>query len=172
MTWAAFVRRHRAAVPYLLLAPGLLWLAIFYVYPAIQMFISSFWTGYARAGLRFSLSNWTTYPEALDRYSEQFGRSLLYAAAATVLTFLIAYPLAYTIAFRGGRYRNLMLFLVVAPFFTSFLLRTVSWKIILGRRRDAPGSAQGPRPSSILPSGSWPRRSGSSSGSRTTSCRS
>ncbi len=132
MTLGAFVRRHRAAVPYLLLAPGLLWLAIFYVYPAIQMFISSFWTGTLEQGFEFSLSNWTTYPEALDRYSEQFGRSLLYAAAATVLTFLIAYPLAYTIAFRGGRYRNLMLFLVVAPFFTSYLLRTVSWKIILG----------------------------------------
>ncbi len=132
MRLGAFVRRHRAAVPYLLLAPGLLWLAIFYVYPAIQMFISSFWTGTLEQGFEFSLSNWTTYPDALDRYSEQFGRSLLYAAAATVLTFLIAYPLAYTIAFRGGRYRNLMLFLVVAPFFTSYLLRTVSWKIILG----------------------------------------
>jgi spermidine/putrescine transport system permease protein len=128
----AFLRRHRAAVPYLLLAPGLLWLALFYVWPALQMFISSFWSGSLERGFSFSLSNWTTYPDALGRYSEQFGRSLLYAGAATVLTFLIAYPLAYAIAFRGGRYRNLMLFMVVAPFFTSFLLRTVSWKIILG----------------------------------------
>ena len=60
------------------------------------------------------------------------GRSLLYSLAATVLTLLIAYPLAYTIAVRGGRFKNLLLFLVVAPFFTSFLLRTLSWKIILG----------------------------------------
>lgn len=128
----AFLRRYRAAVPYLLLAPGVLWLAVFYVYPAFQMFISSFWTGTLETGFSFSIANWTTYPEALDRWAEQFGRSLLYAGAATVLTFLIAYPLAYAIAFRGGRYRNVLLFLVVAPFFTSFLLRTVSWKIILG----------------------------------------
>ncbi|MEX2183968.1 MAG: ABC transporter permease, partial [Chloroflexota bacterium] len=125
----AFLHRHRGSIPYLLLAPGLLWLAVFYVYPAFQMFITSFWTGSLETGFTFSLENWTTYPEALDRYSEQFGRSLLYAGAATILTLLIAYPLAYAIAFRGGRFRNLMLFMVVAPFFTSFLLRTVSWKI-------------------------------------------
>lgn len=128
----SFLRRYRAAVPYLLLAPGVLWLAVFYVYPAFQMFISSFWSGTLETGFSFSLENWTTYPQALERYAEQFGRSLLYAGAATVLTFLIAYPLAYAIAFRGGRYRNVLLFLVVAPFFTSFLLRTISWKIILG----------------------------------------
>ena len=126
------LRRYRAAVPYLLLGPGILWLAIFYVYPAFQMFVSSFWTGTLETGFVFSIDNWTTYPAALERYGVQFGRSLLYAGAATILTFLIAYPLAYAIAFRGGRYRNVLLFLVVAPFFTSFLLRTVSWKIILG----------------------------------------
>src|SRR4029453_4315493 len=66
------------------------------------------------------------------RYQPQFLRSLVYGAAATIICFLIAYPLAYGIAFRGGRYKNLLLFLVIAPFFTSFLLRTQSWKIILG----------------------------------------
>jgi spermidine/putrescine transport system permease protein len=96
------------------------------------MFISSFWTGTLETGFTFSLSNWTTYTDAIDRYSSQFLRSLLYGAAATVICFLIAYPLAYAIAFRGGRYKNVLLFLVIAPFFTSFLLRTQSWKIILG----------------------------------------
>ncbi|MER3417965.1 MAG: ABC transporter permease [Chloroflexota bacterium] len=119
-------------MPYLLMAPGLLWLAVFYVYPAVQMFIASFWSGTLETGFRFSIENWRTYPTALGRYSEQFGRSVLYATAATILTFLIAYPLAYAIAFRGGRAKNLLLFLVVAPFFTSFLLRTFAWKIILG----------------------------------------
>jgi spermidine/putrescine transport system permease protein len=128
----AFLTRRRGLVPYLLLAPGLLWLAVFYVYPAFQMFISSFWSGTLETGFRFSLDNWRTYPAAIERYAEQFGRSILYATAATILTFLIAYPLAYTIAFRGGRAKNLLLFLVVAPFFTSFLLRTFAWKIILG----------------------------------------
>jgi spermidine/putrescine transport system permease protein len=125
-------QRVRRLTPYLLLAPGILWLLVFYVYPSIQMFISSFWTGTLETGFTFSLSNWTTYTAALDRYSGQFLRSLVYGAAATVICFVIAYPLAYAIAFRGGRYKNLLLFLVIAPFFTSFLLRTQSWKIILG----------------------------------------
>ena len=118
--------------PYLLLAPGILWLLVFYVYPSIQMFISSFWSGTLESGFSVSLANWTTYPEALERYGPQFGRSIVYGAAATLICFLIAYPLAYAIAFRGGRYKSLLLFLVIAPFFTSFLLRTQSWKIILG----------------------------------------
>lgn len=118
--------------PYLLLAPGVLWLIVFYVYPSIQMFISSFWSGTLETGFTVSLSNWTTYTAALERYGPQFGRSIVYGGAATLICFLIAYPLAYTIAFRGGRYKSLLLFLVIAPFFTSFLLRTQSWKIILG----------------------------------------
>jgi spermidine/putrescine transport system permease protein len=118
--------------PYLLLAPGMLWLFVFYVYPSVQMFISSFWSGTLETGFTFSFDNWTTYSDALERYQPQFLRSLVYGGAATIVCFLIAYPLAYTIAFRGGRYKNLLLFLVIAPFFTSFLLRTQSWKIILG----------------------------------------
>lgn len=118
--------------PYLLLAPGILWLLVFYVYPSIQMFISSFWSGTLETGYTVSLANWTTYRDAIERYGPQFGRSIVYGAAATVICFLIAYPLAYTIAFKGGRFKSLLLFMVIAPFFTSFLLRTQSWKIILG----------------------------------------
>jgi spermidine/putrescine transport system permease protein len=128
----ALLRRHRGLIPYLLLAPGLLWLLVFYAYPAIQMFVSSFWSGTLETGFGFSLDNWTTYPAAIERYGEQFGRSVTFAAAATILAFLVGFPLAYAIAFRGGRYKALLLFLVIAPFFTSFLLRTISWKIILG----------------------------------------
>ena len=127
-----FLRRHKRVVPYLLLAPGLLWLIAFYVVPAIQMFMTSLWSGTLETGYEFSLANFSNYTEALTRFWPQFSRSVLYGAAATLLTFAISYPLAYTIAFRGGRYKNLLLFLVVAPFFTSFLLRTISWKIILG----------------------------------------
>ena len=125
-------KRLIGLTPYLLLAPGLLWLLIFFVYPSIQMFISSFWSGTLESGFAVSFDNWTTYTKAIDRYQGQFLRSLVYGGAATIICFLIAYPLAYTIAFRGGRYKNVLLFLVIAPFFTSFLLRTQSWKIILG----------------------------------------
>ena len=128
----ARLRRYRFVVPYLLLAPGLLWLAVYYVYPAVQMFIASFWSGSLSHGYTFSLSNWTNYTDALARYEEQFIRSVVFAGLATLLTFLVSFPLAYTIAFRGGRYKNLLLFLVIAPFFTSFLLRVISWRTILG----------------------------------------
>ncbi len=128
----ALLRRYQFIVPYLLLTPGLIWLAIFYIYPSIQMFISSFWSGSLEHGFTFSLANVHNYTDALNRYQEQIVRSVFFAAAATVATFLISFPLAYTIAFRAGHYKNLLLFLVIAPFFTSFLLRVISWRTILG----------------------------------------
>jgi spermidine/putrescine transport system permease protein len=127
-----FLRRHRRLVPYLLLAPGLLWLAVFYLVPSLQMLASSFYSGSLQEGYSISLENIANYTTAFARFQPQFLRSILYGGIATILTFAIAYPLAYAIAFRGGRFKNLLLFLVVAPFFTSFLLRTLSWKIILG----------------------------------------
>ena len=72
------------------------------------------------------------FTESISRYSENFINSIVYGGLATILCFLIGYPLAYGIAFRGGRYKPLLLFLVIAPFFTSFLIRTISWKILLG----------------------------------------
>jgi spermidine/putrescine transport system permease protein len=125
------LRRRRSLIPYLLMAPGLLWLVVFFVWPLLQVFLASFWSGSVERGYTLSLSNWTNYPDAIAPVLPHVGRSVLYSLTATVLTLLIAYPLAYTIAFRGGRFKNLLLFLVVAPFFTSFLLRTLSWKIIL-----------------------------------------
>jgi len=122
--------RLRAIAPYALLLPGLLWLALFYVYPAIQMFLTSLWTGNLQDGY-VQTWNWGIYPEALGEYWPWLARSIVYGALATILTFALGFPLAYAIAFRGGAYKNVLLFLVIAPFFTSFLLRTISWKIIL-----------------------------------------
>jgi len=124
-------QRFGRLVPWLLLAPGLLWLLFFYVLPVIQMFTYSVSTGSVAEG--FTLT-WTAdaYVEALTRFGRQFLNSILYGGAATILTFLIGFPVAYSIALRGGRYKNLILFLVIAPFFTSFLIRTISWKILLG----------------------------------------
>jgi len=122
-------RRRPTVTAYLLLAPGLLYLAVFYVLPTVQMFLVSLWTGNVQDGYQLTF-NFGIYGQAWNQYSDQFIRSLLYGGAATILTFLIGFPLAFFIAFRGGRYKNLLLFLVVAPFFTSFLLRTLSWKII------------------------------------------
>src|SRR3954447_12433556 len=78
--------------------------------------------------------HFSTYTDALRAYHSQFVRSVVYAAAATILAFLISYPLAYVIAFRGGRYKNLLLLLVIAPFFTNYLIRTLAWETILSDR--------------------------------------
>jgi spermidine/putrescine transport system permease protein len=115
---------------YLLLAPGMLYLAIFYALPTAQMFLVSMWTGSLTSGYEQTW-NIGIYPEAFGKYAEEFFRSMLYGGAATLIAFALGFPLAYFIAFRGGRYKALLLFLVIAPFFTSFLLRTISWKIIL-----------------------------------------
>ena len=120
----------RTIAPYALLLPGLLWLAVFFVYPAIQMFLVSLWTGTIQTGFQQTW-NWGIYPEAFSEYWPWIGRSIVYGGLATILAFSLGFPLAYAIAFRGGAYKNLLLFMVIAPFFTSFLLRTISWKIIL-----------------------------------------
>ena len=123
--------RFRKVVPYLLLAPGLLWLTLFYILPAIQMFTYSISTGSIDDGYTIDLSG-NAYITALTTFSKQFINSIVYGGIATLLTLVIGFPVAYTIAFKGGRYKNLILFLVIAPFFTSFLIRTISWKILLG----------------------------------------
>jgi spermidine/putrescine transport system permease protein len=130
-TGPTFRARFGRAVPYLLLAPGLLWLVIFYVIPAVQMFTYSVSTGNLENGFEMTFAP-DAYVEAINQFGKQFLNSILYGGAATLLTLAIGFPVAYTIAFRGGRYKNLILFLVIAPFFTSFLIRTISWKILLG----------------------------------------
>jgi spermidine/putrescine transport system permease protein len=124
-------RRLIGAGPYLLLAPGLLWLLLFFVWPTIQMLLMSLSSGSLDNGFRLTWST-NSYVTALTKFGKQFANSLLFGGAATVLDFLIGFPVAYTVAFRGGRYKNLLLFLVIAPFFTSFLIRTISWKVLLG----------------------------------------
>jgi spermidine/putrescine transport system permease protein len=117
------------------MAPGLLFLALFFVLPNIQMLVMSLSTRAGGVGLARTYEftwAWENYVKAFTAFPEQFANSLIYGGMATLLCLLIGYPLAYGIAFRGGRYKNLLLFLVIAPFFTSFLIRTISWKIILG----------------------------------------
>jgi spermidine/putrescine transport system permease protein len=120
---------RRRIVPYFLLGPGTIWLVIFFVVPLFYMAELSLWSGVI-GEFEFSW-NWSNYSEALSAYDTQFLRSFYYAGAATLIALVIAYPLAYAIAFKAGRWRNLMLFAVVAPFFTTYLIRTIAWKTIL-----------------------------------------
>src|SRR4051812_47137834 len=124
------LHRRRALLPWLFLGPGLLWLIIFFALPLGQQLIVSLMSGNPEQGFTFDwqFSNFTT---VISDYSEQCLRSIGYAASATVLTFVIAFPLAYFIAFKAGRWKNLMLLLIILPFFVSYVLRTVSWQLIL-----------------------------------------
>jgi spermidine/putrescine transport system permease protein len=120
---------RRRLSPYFLLGPGTIWLIVFFVVPLYFMAKLSLESGVIGT-LEFNW-NWSNYSEALSAYDTQFLRSFYYAGAATLLSLLIAYPLAYAIAFKAGRWRNVMLFAVVAPFFTTYLIRTIAWETIL-----------------------------------------
>ena len=124
--------RRRGGVGYLLLIPGVLWLALFFVIPFYSLVATSLFNpgGSVFAGydMTYQLSN---YWHAVEDYWQPLVRSLWYAALATLICLLLGYVLAYAIAFKAGRWKNLMLVLVIAPFFTSFLIRTLSWKLIL-----------------------------------------
>jgi spermidine/putrescine transport system permease protein len=124
------LRRRRALLPYLLVGPGLAWLLVFFAIPAVNQLWVSLQTGTPEEGFSQTY-NWSVYPDAIGEYSEQLLRSLGYAATATVLCLVIAFPLAYFIAFKAGRLKNLMLLLIVLPFFTSYIVRTVAWQTIL-----------------------------------------
>jgi spermidine/putrescine transport system permease protein len=117
---------------WLLLVPGMLWLAVFFLFPTVQLVFTSLYdpsgsyeTGYA---MTWHFGN---YADAVRDNFTLFVRSFMYAGIATVICLSLGYPLAYAIAFKAGRWKNFMLVLVIAPFFTSFLLRTLSWRTIL-----------------------------------------
>ncbi|MEV6159189.1 ABC transporter permease [Nonomuraea sp. NPDC052129] len=120
----------RRLTPYLLALPSWMWLGIFLVVPMAAMASVSLQTGNAIDGfaMTFSFSNYT---DALSRYSPQLLRSLLYGGLATVAMLVIGYPVAYWIAFKGGARKSMYLFLLLLPFFVSFVLRTISWGFLL-----------------------------------------
>jgi spermidine/putrescine transport system permease protein len=114
-----------------LLGPGLLWLLFFFVVPMYFMAELALYSGsLTTGGFEFDWA-WNNFPDALSGHTEQIVRSFFYAGTATLLCLLIGYPLAYAIAFRSGRYKSLLLFAVIAPFFTTYLIRTIAWKTIL-----------------------------------------
>lgn len=126
--------KSRSYTPYLLLAPGLIWLVTFFIIPIFSLASTSTMVRPegAQIGTYVQELRFQNYVDAFVANQEQYIRSFVYAGIATLLALAIAYPLAYMIAFKSGKYRNILLVLVVAPFFTSFLLRTVAWTQILG----------------------------------------
>jgi spermidine/putrescine transport system permease protein len=125
----SFFHRHPRLTPCLLLAPGLFWLALFFVVPLGFLGYQSLESGtFPNFEFTWEFSN---FSDALSEYREQFFRSFLYAGIATVASLLLAYPLVYWIAFRAGPWRNVFLLAIVAPFFVSYLIRTLAWLNIL-----------------------------------------
>ena len=116
--------------PYWLVLPGWLWLVLFFVVPTFVMLSVSTQTGDIVSGFKQTF-HWHTYVEGWNRYHVQFVRSLVYGLIATLLCLVIGYPVAYWIAFRGGPYKASLLFLLLLPFFVSFVIRTLSWNFML-----------------------------------------
>jgi spermidine/putrescine transport system permease protein len=125
-------RKQRRFAPAFLLSPGMIWLAIFFLIPLVTLFkrsLSRKPSVYADPVFKW---DWSNYHQAFSDYGVQFQRSFLYAFLATVACLILAFPLAYVIAFRGGRWKNFWMGLVMVPFFTNFLIRTLAWKTLLG----------------------------------------
>jgi len=124
------LRRRRQLLPWLFLGPGLLWLIVFFAIPLVNQLNVSLQSGDPEAGYVFDWA-FSTYTDAIRDYDTQFIRSIGYSATATILCLVIGFPLAYFTAFKAGRFKNLILLLIILPFFTSYVLRTVAWQLIL-----------------------------------------
>jgi spermidine/putrescine transport system permease protein len=123
-------KRRTSWAPYLLTLPGTAWLFVFFAVPMATMFAVSLQEGSIETGYTLTW-HWPTYAEVFDLYRLQLFRSLMYGLIVTLATLLISYPMAYWIARRGGRRKNLFLLLILLPFFTPFLIRTISWQFVL-----------------------------------------
>ena len=124
--------RSRRRVPYVLLIPGMLFTFVFFIIPLITLLEISLSTKPDRLLPNYEFTwEWSNYTTAFKDFGEQLLRSFIYAGIATLLCLVIAYPVAYFIAFKGGRWRNVLLGMVMVPFFTSFLLRTIAWQSLL-----------------------------------------
>jgi spermidine/putrescine transport system permease protein len=123
----------RRLIPYGLLGPGAIWLILFFLVPLYFMGEMSLRSGVPNTPEGFTFTwQFSNYTDALAGRGEQIVRTFYYAGAATIIALLIAYPLAYAIALKvNPRWRLPLLFAVIAPFFTTYLIRTVAWETIL-----------------------------------------
>ena len=130
---ASSSRQRSKIAPYLMILPGLAYLGFFFVVPFYSLIRTSLSTSGGSVYLPTLTFSWDfgNYLDAFRQFQDQIVRSFTYALVATVVCLLLAYPLAYVIAFKAGRFKNLILGLVILPFFVTFLIRTLAWKTIL-----------------------------------------
>ncbi|MEW2358453.1 ABC transporter permease [Spirillospora sp. NPDC029432] len=141
--------RSRRLAPYLMVLPSWLWLLAFFAVPLVLMASLSLQTGNLVDGFRQTF-RWQNYTDGLHAYGGAFARSLWYGLLATVLCAALSYPAAYWIAFRGGRRKTMYLLLLLLPYFVSYILRTVSWKLVLTDNGPVLGPLRG---AGLLPDG-------------------
>ncbi|GAA4074935.1 ABC transporter permease [Actinomadura miaoliensis] len=140
---------RRGLAPYLMILPAGLWMLVFFVVPLVLMVSLSLQTGNLVDGFRQTF-HWQNYTDGLSTYGDKFARSLWYGLLATLACVALSYPAAYWIASRGGRRKSTYLFLLLLPYFVSFVLRTISWKLVLTDH----GPVLGPlRDLGLLPAG-------------------
>ncbi|KAA1427767.1 ABC transporter permease [Nocardioides antri] len=126
-------QQRRGLAGYLLLTPGSLWLAVFFIVPTVSLVATSLYDPSGSLEFGYQMTGHVqNYPHAIAEYWDPIVRSLQYALIATVACMILGYPLAYAIAFKAGRYKTILLVAVIAPFFTSFLVRTLAWQYLLG----------------------------------------
>ncbi len=124
--------KRRRQWGWLLIVPGMLYLVVFFLVPTIQLAGTSLYDPLGSFEFGYKMTwHFQNYSSAISDNARLFVRSFGYAAIVTLVCLVLSYPLAYAIAFKAGRWKNFMLVLVIAPFFTSFLLRTLSWQAIL-----------------------------------------
>lgn len=129
--------RHRSSLwgkrlaPYLLSLPSVAWLAALFIVPLLIMLSLSLKTCDPASGACTMTWSWGQLPHQVNLYHQQFITSLVYAGAATVIDLAISFPIAYWIAFYGGRKKNFFLMMLLVPFFVSFVIRTLIWQFIL-----------------------------------------
>ncbi|HEU4841234.1 MAG TPA: ABC transporter permease [Ilumatobacteraceae bacterium] len=122
-------RRQARFAPYLMSLPGLLCLYLFFIVPLVTLLKIALSVRVEAGSTQVEFQwEWSNFSKAFTDFGEQLWRAFAYAGVATVLCVLLAYPIAYFIAFKAGKWGNLLLGLVMVPFFTSFLLRTIAWQ--------------------------------------------
>ncbi len=122
--------RRTGFVPYLLSLPATVWLGAFFVLPLVTILSVSLMTGNSIDGWTLTW-NFSIFSDAISTYATQFGRSFLYGGVSTAIALLTMYPVAYWIAFHGGRFKSVLLFLLLLPFFVTFVIRILAWQFIL-----------------------------------------
>jgi spermidine/putrescine transport system permease protein len=124
-------RARRFLAPYLLIAPGGIWLLLLFVVPLVTMLSLSLKTCNQGTGECVMTWHWAEFPQQVRLYHTQLITSFYFAGAATMIDLVVSFPLAYWIAFHGGRHKSTYLFLILLPFFVSFVIRTLAWQFIL-----------------------------------------